>query len=133
MEGRVVLGFDVGTRWVGVAVSNTLITSSRPVGVLRLKAQSVPWDTLDAWVSSWGPDVFVVGNPLNMDGTRQPMTGRALRFAKQLADRYEKPFELVDERLTSYAARDRKKQKIKTDINAESACVIVDQWLKSKA
>ncbi|HTO59422.1 MAG TPA: Holliday junction resolvase RuvX, partial [Pseudomonadales bacterium] len=65
---------------------------------------------------AWRPDVLLVGLPLNMDDTKSEMSERAERFAKQLARRFDRTVELVDERLTSFEARG-----LSPDIDAQHA------------
>jgi putative Holliday junction resolvase len=55
-------------------------------------------------VAQWKPDRLVVGLPVHADGTPHDMTGRARRFARQLAARYRLPVVEVDERYTSELA-----------------------------
>ena len=60
---------------------------------------------ISALVEEWQPDAFVVGLPLNMDGSENEMCQRARKFAKRLHGRYNRPYHMMDERLSSYEAK----------------------------
>ena len=81
MNTKTVLGFDVGTKSIGVAVGQQITSSATPL--LSLKAvDGIPnWDEIAKLIQEWQPDLVVVGLPLNMDGTEQEMTHRARKFA----------------------------------------------------
>jgi putative Holliday junction resolvase len=103
---RTLLGFDYGTRKMGVAVGQELTGTSRPLVTLRHIGGGPDWDAVTRLIEQWRPDGLVVGIPLNMDGTEQPMTAAARRFARRLAGRYRLPVYEADERLSSRAAGD---------------------------
>jgi putative Holliday junction resolvase len=65
------------------------------------------WNVLTQLIQKWRPHAFVVGIPLNMDGTDQPITQQARVFAEKLRDRYHLPVHEMDERLTTKDARER--------------------------
>lgn len=103
---NVLLGFDFGMKRIGVAVGQTVTQSARPLATLQAK-QGVPnLNELDKLVKTWQPDAFVVGIPLNMDGTEQSITQAAKQFADFLQTRFNKPVYPMDERLTTKAARE---------------------------
>lgn len=103
---RTLLGFDYGTRKMGVAVGQELTGTSTPLVTLRHISSGPDWDAITRLIEQWRPDCLVVGIPLNMDGTEQPMTAAARRFARRLAGRYGLPVHEADERLSSRAAGD---------------------------
>lgn len=101
---RTLLGFDYGMRKIGVAVGQELTGTSSPVTVLRHLGGGPDWAAITRLIEQWRPDGLVVGIPLNMDGSEQPMTSAARRFARRLAGRYGLPVHEADERLSSRAA-----------------------------
>src|SRR5580700_8550565 len=104
---RVLLGFDFGMKRIGVAVGQTVTQSARPLETLQAN-QGVPsWDKLDKLMKAWQPDALVVGIPLNMDGTEQPLTQAAQQFADALQERFQLPVYGVDERLSTKDAREQ--------------------------
>lgn len=97
-----VLGFDVGSRRVGVALANTLSESARTLAVVERGADA--WARFDALVAEWRPQLLIVGDPLMLDGSVQEATLAARRFARQLGARYALPVGLIDERASSKEA-----------------------------
>lgn len=104
---RILLAFDFGMKRIGVAVGQTVTKSARPLDTLLAKKGLPDWQLLDKLVKKWSPDAFVVGIPLNMDGTPQSITVEAQKFAASLGERYVLPVFEMDERLTTKDAKER--------------------------
>lgn len=100
------LGFDYGVKYIGVAVGSRYSRRAEPLTTLRGSAKNPDWVGLSKLIHQWRPDALVVGLPLNMDGSDNPMTQAARRFGEHLKDRYNLPVHMVDERLSTLAARD---------------------------
>jgi putative Holliday junction resolvase len=76
-----------------------------------------------------------------VDGSEGAAAGEARGFASELAKRYERPVELIDERYSSLEAESRlrgeresgirKRRVAKIDVDAAAACVILERWLNS--
>ena len=93
---RLILAFDFGTRRIGVAVGNELLHSARELPPLTARDGIPDWHLVTRLIEEWQPDLFVVGLPLNMDGTESLMSTRAREFGNRLHGRYGKPCEMVD-------------------------------------
>lgn len=104
---KTLLGFDFGTTRIGVAVGQTFLGSATPLEPIKAREGIPNWDVIEALVNEWQPDGFVVGLPLNMDGSENEMCQRAKKFANRLQGRFGKPRYLMDERLSSYEAKGR--------------------------
>ena len=102
---RLVLAFDFGTRRIGVSVGNELLRSARELSPLPARDGIPDWDHISALVEEWQPDRFVVGLPLNMDGSESEMSTRARKFGKRLFGRYGVECEMFDERGTTREAK----------------------------
>ncbi|MBW5800380.1 Holliday junction resolvase RuvX [Halomonas elongata] len=102
---RLILGFDFGTRRIGVAVGNELTRSARALDPLPARDGIPDWTRVARLVDEWRPDLFVVGLPLNMDGTESDMSTRARKFGKRLFGRYGIPCEMADERGSTREAK----------------------------
>lgn len=102
-DAAVLLGFDFGTRRIGVAVGNTLTASARPLCTLQAEPVDGRFARIGELIRDWQPARLVVGRPLHADGTPNATTPRCERFARQLAGRFGLPVELVDERYSSVA------------------------------
>ena len=133
-----VLGFDFGTRVIGVAVGNRL-TGARALTTVG-NGDAPDWVRLDALIGEWRPARLIVGLPLMLDGSEQAMTRAARAFGDALAARYRIDVALVDERLTSHEAGRRfaarraagsAKRKHAAEIDAIAAEVILENWLAS--
>lgn len=137
-DPALVLGFDYGSKRVGLAVGNRTTGTCRALGHLPSPAAEPQWQPFAQAVNDWQPDALLVGLPLNLDGSRQPMTRKARHFAQQLRQRFALPVREIDERLSSCAAeaelvqarRQGGKGRLKRgDSDAVAAAVIVQQWL----
>lgn len=102
---RLILAFDFGTRRIGVAVGNELLASARQLEPLPARDGIPDWNLVTRLVEEWQPDLFVVGLPLNMDGSESQMSLRARKFGKRLYGRYGKPCEMTDERGSTREAK----------------------------
>ena len=85
------------------------------------------WEYLDKIVLDWQPEKFIVGLPLNMDGSKSEMSQKAHKFSRRMSSRYNIQSEMFDERLTSFEARDHEE---KTHIDAIAARLILESWLR---
>ena len=103
---RTVLGFDYGTKSIGVAIGQEITGSASALKALRA-ADGIPdWDEIGKLLKQWQPDLVVVGLPLNMDGTEQEITVRAKKFARRIEGRFGCRVVMQDERLTTVSARE---------------------------
>lgn len=128
---RTVIGFDFGTRWIGVAVGQTLTRQATPLQAVK----NGDWMAIEKLLDEWQPQLLVVGLPLNMRGEAQEITRRAQRFARQLEGRFRVPARLVDERLTTREAYliaiENRHKKSKTEIDCLAAALITESWLEN--
>jgi len=129
-----VLGFDYGTKRIGVASGQSITNKASALHVISAKDGIPDWNALDALVAQWQPDVFVVGLPYNMDDSESELLRRARKFGNRLNGRYEKPCFGIDERLSSFEARG---QLMRGETNAQLDCLaaqlILETWLNSFA
>nr|VFJ43751.1 MAG: putative holliday junction resolvase [Candidatus Kentron sp. DK]VFJ49538.1 MAG: putative holliday junction resolvase [Candidatus Kentron sp. DK] len=125
------LGFDPGSKQIGIAVGQTLTNTASPLGVVSVRGNVPDWESIDRVVGTWEPDALVVGIPLNMDGTEQEMTQVARRFRDQLLHRYHLPVHVADERLSTREARNRLADEGRLDAEDDpvAAQIILETWL----
>lgn len=135
------MGFDFGQQRIGVAVGQTITGTAQPVTTVATPqgAQANSWQALDELQQQWRPDRLVVGLPLTLEGGEQKLSTMARSFAKQLAQRYNLPVELTDERFSTQAAKDsmrsarqrggRRKQ-VASLRDSLAATHILEQWLR---
>lgn len=134
------LGFDFGMKRIGVAVGQTLTKSATPLTTLKANRGQPNWSTILNLIHTWHADALVVGIPYNMDGSSQPMTQLALRFAKQLGEHSQKQVYTIDERLTTVEAKQQLYDQgeltrfaPKEQLDSYAAKLILEQWLQTKA
>lgn len=130
-----VMAFDYGLRHIGVAVGNQLMMNANPVAVVSARDGAADWLAIEKLLKEWLPVRLVVGLPLNMDGTDSEMSSRASRFSRQLNGRFSIESILLDERLTSFAAKQGRRERGENldfgrhTVDAEAACLILlDYW-----
>lgn len=100
------LGFDYGKRTIGIAVGSRHSGQAQGLTQLNARGQEPDWDGIKRLIDEWQPEALVVGLPLNMDGTPNPITQAAKIFGEALRARYNLPVHMVDERLSSRYATD---------------------------
>lgn len=99
------LAFDFGTKSIGVAIGQRITGTARPLTAIKANDGTPDWRQFEKLLKEWQPELVVVGLPLNMDGTNQPLTDRARKFANRLHGRFGVKVELQDERLSTVEAR----------------------------
>lgn len=99
------LAFDFGTRSIGVAVGQQITGTARPLNALKAQNGTPDWTLIEKLLKEWQPALVIVGLPLNMDGTEQPLTARARNFANKIHGRFGIAIKLHDERLSTVEAR----------------------------
>ena len=129
---RLLLGFDYGTKQIGVAVGQAITGQARELCVLKAQNGVPDWQKVEALIKEWQPDAIVVGLPLNMDGSESEFCTRARRFARRLHARSGKPVTMVDERLSTAEAkaeagppRDYRRH----SVDGRAAALILGTWL----
>ncbi len=120
------LAFDFGLKRTGVAYASRLLGVAQPQGTVNASGNA-RWPLITEQIQRWQPDALVVGVPYHPDGARHENTDRAQQFARQLHGRFALPVFEVDERYSTTAA----KAAGAADVDAASACVILDQFLRS--
>jgi putative holliday junction resolvase len=128
------LGFDYGTRKIGVAVGQTLTGTATPLETLTLVSHQPDWQRIGHLIEEWRPEALVVGLPLDVDDSETDATQPALRFSRQLHGRFKLPVHLADERFTSFEARDRLGHRAKRyeAYDAVAAKLILETWLNEQ-
>ena len=124
-----ILSFDFGTKKIGVAVGQTKTRTSSPLEVIFNKNNVTNWSKIHSIVEEWRPELILVGKPLNMDGTDSDIMKTVNIFFEKLNKITNIPCEYVEERLTSFEARQNLLE-IKTDlVDAHAAKILIDHWL----
>ncbi|MDO9619618.1 MULTISPECIES: Holliday junction resolvase RuvX [Pseudomonas] len=133
---RLLLGFDYGSKQIGVAVGQVITGQARELCILKAQNGVPDWQKVEALIKEWQPDAIVVGLPLNMDGTKSEMSDRAEKFARRLNGRFNLPVHTHDERLTTYEAKGQRLQQGQNSgyrerpVDALAAALLLQGWLE---
>ena len=136
-EPRIVMAFDFGIKHIGIAIGQEITkTASTFYSIKALEGQP-DWNELDEIIHEWKPDLIVVGDPYNMDGSRSKIQDMSDRFSDALYKRYQIQLEKTDERLSSREANERLQNldigtKSSSNKHSISAQVILEDWFRSK-
>jgi putative holliday junction resolvase len=123
---RTFMAFDYGLKRTGVAVGNRLLKTAQPQGSIHAEGEA-RFPLIAKRIAEWQPDAIVVGVPYHPDGAAHENTARAKKFGRQLHGRYGLPVFEVDERYSTTEALSSGAQ----DADAASACIILEQFLRS--
>ena len=124
-----ILAFDFGTKKIGVAVGQTSTFTSSPLQVISSKDNKVNWNEIIILLDEWKPELIIVGKPLNMDGTDSEIMKEVDRFFLKLKDIYDAKYEYIDERLTTFEARQILDDK-NSLVDANAAKILIDNWFE---
>lgn len=134
-----VVAIDLGTRRIGVAVSDPGGVLASPYSVLnRTGEPAADYEAIARIVGELGADRVLVGLPLSLDGSRGPAARAAEEEAAALGGVLDVPVELVDERLTTVvadrgmAARGVRSRKRRATVDQEAAAVLLQGWLDAR-
>ena len=129
-QPKVYLGFDYGTKRVGVASGNSLMGQASGLTTIQQLGDARFVAILEL-IKEWRPDQLVVGVPRYPDGAEHQNTARAQRFARQWHGRTGLVVHEVDERYSTVEAASQNAEKGagNQDIDAASAAVILQQFL----
>ena len=127
-----ILAFDFGTQHIWVAVWQTITKTSSPLIVINVAREGKEiWNTISNLIDEWKPDQLLVGKPLNMDGTPSDMMKKVDPFFQKLQKISDITCELVDERLTSFEAKQLMQKDSKDDrIDDLAAKIFLDNWIE---
>jgi putative Holliday junction resolvase len=121
------LAFDFGAKRTGVASGNRLLGTATPQATIKAEGADARFAQVEARIREWQPDALVVGVPWHPDGAPHENTRRAQKFARQLRGRFNLQVFEVDERYSTTEALASGAR----DADAASACIILEQFLRS--
>ncbi|KRL56807.1 Holliday junction resolvase [Lentilactobacillus kefiri DSM 20587 = JCM 5818] len=135
------MGLDVGSKTVGVAVSDLLGWTSQGVEIIQIDEDNKEFglDRVAELVKKYQVDGFVVGLPKNMNNTLGPRVDASEQYGKRLEDKFHLPVDYEDERLTTVEAQrmlteeaDISRAKRKKVIDKLAAGLILQNYLDRK-
>lgn len=127
-----IMGLDVGTKRIGVSLSDPMHIIAQPNCVIQRTSDDIAIQKIVEICNNNQVEKIVIGLPKNMNGTIGPQAQNCIDFADRLKD-----FEIIfeDERLTSHQAEtilkdlNKKYTKDKGQVDIKSACIILQQYL----
>lgn len=121
---RRVLGLDVGSKRIGIAVSDPLGITAQGLETLQRQNKRLDFEKLAKLVNKYSVAEIVVGFPLRMSGAEGIQAEKMHRFAEDLRERLQLPVHLWDERLTSAEANRLLRE---TEMSIQRRGQVVDQ------
>ena len=123
------LAFDFGTKRTGAASGNRIFGGASPLPTIKAEGADARFAAIEKLIKEWQPQALVIGVPYHPDGAPHENTARALKFGRQLRGRFNLPVYEVDERYSTTEALAGGAK----DADAASACIILEQFLRSIA
>ena len=119
-----ILGLDIGTRTVGVAVSDPLGWTAQGITTIKRKNYTEDMNEIKKICDQYGVETIVAGMPKNMNGTIGPSGEMVMEFCERLNGVVNIKIEFWDERLTTVAAH---KAMLEADLSRAKRQKIVDK------
>ena len=133
-EGRL-LALDLGMKRIGVAVSDEIQFTVRPLSVIERKSWKKVLKQVISFLQEFDAVGLVLGLPYNFDGSESEMSQEARRLARNFSLSVDVPVFLQDERVTSIAAKDYlhrlgyNAEEIKKRIDSQAAAIILSDFI----
>lgn len=139
MNNERIIGLDVGTKRIGIAISDPLMFTAQPLKTITRIPEAVSLETIDNICKEYNIISIVVGLPKNMNGTIGPQAEDCQNYAQMIKKKTGKDIIFEDERLTSkqaerfLATQNKKYTKNKGLIDVASAAIILQQYLDRRS
>ncbi|WP_299815722.1 Holliday junction resolvase RuvX [uncultured Jannaschia sp.] len=117
------MGLDLGTKTIGVAVSDTMRSVATPLETIRRTKFTADAVAIEALLAARSVAGIVLGLPLNMDGSEGPRLQSTRAFARNLARRIDTPIAFWDERLSTVAAE---RALLEADTSRKRRAAVID-------
>ncbi|MCJ7705401.1 MAG: Holliday junction resolvase RuvX [Desulfobacterales bacterium] len=119
-----IMGLDVGSKTIGVAISDELGITAQGLKTIKRKAMEDDLRELDAIISQFKIEKIVVGLPKNMDGSLGKQAEFVLGWIEDLKNKIQLPVETWDERLSTVEAT---KTLLKADLSRKKRKEVIDK------
>ena len=136
----IALALDVGERRIGLALSDPSGLLATPLATIQRTQESADVDEVLRLAEKHDVEKMVVGLPLELSGRRGPQAGRVMAFARALTGRTELPVETVDERLSTFEAKQHLKSQGRTPssyrddpVDSLAAALLLQTWLSGQS
>lgn len=132
------MGLDLGTRTLGIAISDSLGMMANPLKTIRYNKVEELVEPLKSLIDEYEVNKIALGLPKNMNNSLGFASERSIKFKDFMESKLGLSIDLVDERLTTVEAEryllatDMSRRKRKEHIDAVAACIILDTYMKMK-
>lgn len=132
------MSLDLGTKKVGMAVSDELQFTVRGVCTIKRKGWKKFLKEVIGYVEKFDAQALVLGLPYNFDGTESEMSEEARRLARNFSLSLKIPVYLHDERVTTYEARGKlwelglKDKQVQKRLDSEAAAIILEDFILTR-
>ncbi len=133
-----IMGLDIGTKRVGVALSDQLAIAANAKGVFEYRREEELIEKIKERIEGFEVGLVVMGLPVNMNGTTGEAAKRILQLADTLRKKLTVPVDVFDERLSTVMAEnflkeaDLSRKKRKKAIDTSSAQIILQGYLDAQ-
>lgn len=134
-----ILGLDVGSKRIGVAVSDPLGITAQGLETIQRQNKRQDFERLGQVISQYGVAEIVIGLPLRMSGAEGTQSEKMRQFAEELRRRFTLPVHLWDERLTSAQANrllretEMSIQRRGQVVDQMAAVLILQSWMEARS
>ena len=122
-SGQKLMGLDLGTKTIGLAVSDTMFKIATPLETIKRSKFTKDTQALRAFEETHNIGALVIGLPLNMDGSEGPRAQSTRAFARNFSVKTNLPITYWDERLSTVAAE---KALLEADITRKRRAEVID-------
>lgn len=136
---KTLLAFDYGTQNIGVAYGQSLTNSASELSPLKARDGIPNWDEVESLLKEWKPELVLVGLPLNMDDSESELSQRARKFGNRLHGRFGIKVEMMDERLSTFAAKEEAAERghkgnyAQAPVDSIAARLILESWFSQNS
>ena len=133
-----VLGLDVGSKTIGIAISDPLGITAQGLETIRRKNKRLDFEQLAQLVREYEVSEIVVGYPLRLSGAEGSQSEKMQAFAEELRNKFGLPIHLWDERLTSSQANrvlreaELSIKKRGEAVDRMAAVLILQSWMEAR-
>jgi len=127
----IVLGFDYGTKRIGVAVGNSLTGSAQAMSVIQNINSEQTLQKIKELIHEWQPNCLVVGLPMHPDGAEHGMTKHSRSFGQELTRQFGKPVHFVDERYSSVLLE--QDAQYQGSVDSHAAGLLLEQFFRERS
>ncbi len=118
------IGIDLGTKTIGLAISDPSMTIASPLETINRKKMQIDLQRIQFFVNEFEAQGIILGYPINMNYTVGPRTQSTISFAHELEKAFDIPIMLWDERLSTSAAE---KVLIDADLSRKKRKQVIDK------